>query len=244
MRGGGADRHLVDSGVSLITVNFKCVCVCASPSSIKGLTITPARHHRLTLGALGAHGCWGSFVVWGFFCDASWVCLFGNRSSVLLEVLLGDAFGALLGDPLDDPLATSRVCFWATSWELLMGCLWVSACGLSGMRVVDLLCPGELFGGAMGVPLGGWGGAFGAALGRYFWGTSWGCFCEAPWEVFLEASWGCSSGRVGVLVGDLLGVRVTEMSASERERDVCLSLREKYVCEREMSVSVCCASVL
>lgn len=168
MRGGGADRHLVDSGVSLITVNFKCVCVCAYPSSIKGLTIAPARHHRLTLGALGAHGCWGSFVVWGFFCDASWVCLFGSRSSVLLEVLLGDAFGALLGDPLDDPLATSRVCFWATSWEQLMGCLWVSACGLSGMRVVDLLCPGELFGGTMGVPLGGWGGAFGAALGRYF----------------------------------------------------------------------------
>ncbi len=154
--------------VSLITVNFKCVCVCAYPSSIKGLAIAPTRHHRLTLGALGAHGCWGSFVVWGFFCDASWVCLFGSRSSVLLEVLLGDAFGALLGDPLDDPLATSRVCFWATSWEQLMGCLWVSACGLSGMRVVDLLCPGELFGGAMGVPLGGWGGAFGAALGRYF----------------------------------------------------------------------------
>ena len=87
---------------------------------------------------------------------------------MLLEVLLGDAFGALLGDPLDDPLAASRVCFWATSWEQLMGCLWVSACGLSGMRVVDLLCPGELFGGTMGVPLGGWGGAFGAALGRYF----------------------------------------------------------------------------
>ncbi len=60
----------------------------------------------------------------------------------------------------------------------------------------------------------------------------------------MEASWGCSSGRAGMLVGNLLGVRVTEMSASERERDVCLSLREKYVCEREMSVSVCCASVL
>ncbi len=60
----------------------------------------------------------------------------------------------------------------------------------------------------------------------------------------MEASWGCSSGRAGVLVGNLLGVRVTEMSASERERVRCLSLREKHVCEREMSVSVCCASVL
>ena len=53
----------------------------------------------------------------------------------------------------------------------------------------------------------------------------------------MEASWGCSSGRAGVLVGNLLGVRVTEMSASERESEMSESQRE--ICLRERDVCVC-----
>ncbi len=121
---------------------------------------------------------------------------------MLLEVLLGDAFGALLGDPLDDPLATSRVCFWATSWEQLMGCLWVSACGLSGMRVVDLLCPGELFGGAMGVPLGGWGAHLEQLLGDTFEGPRGG----ASARLLGRCSWRPLGDALRDVLGCLSGI--------------------------------------